>query len=499
MSKMSDDFHQRFHGFKAVKREHKEQGKSDYYYIDPRYKNDDPPGEIDVPSENSPNPLLNEILADDMDKNPEDYYIWHTVGDEKVRDYHAAREGKVFNWYIPPAGGHPGEDYNCRCWAEPYEPDEYSDEGLIVDVSGLYAENRDKGKQKQPQSYTTEQGNMTADVPVQFLKLPEREAKNSKGKKVVPLVPIPTPKPKITQAQTTTNKIVSAPTRKPLPANATLEQMLQRYILEHSSNLQQNLPQLNDTNSYTTELGNMALDVPIQFIKNVENEEQISRRLFDEIYYSKTDTEGNLLYKGTDKHEGGFSDRKNDLGGKTNYGITQSSLDEYNSWNHPLKKGIDFPKDVKQLTQKQSKQILYEMYYMRYGINQIANIRIARNVFDEEMNQGTAAGFDLAAAINEYKNVRFPYNSIISDSLAKSVNSLSENETIEMNDILTQKRMDRYFYSVDKHPEKNINNLRGWYNRASTYYSNPKIFENLYKSKVDYYIQKKYPQYYNGK
>ena len=57
----------------------------------------------------------------------------------------------------------------------------------------------------------------------------------------------------------------------------------------------------------------------------------------------------------------------------------------------------------------------------------------------------------------------------------------------------------KYFYSVDIHPGKNINNLRRWYNRASTYYSNPKIFENLYKPKVDYYIQKKYPQYYDGK
>ena len=391
-----------------------------------------------------------------------------------------------------------GEDYNCRCWAEPYKPERYADKPMIIDVSGILPENANKDKKIPEGSYITEQGNMTTDTPVQFLKLPETEKSDNQVHNV-PLIPIPSPKPKVTEFQTTTQKIVPVPTRKPLPENATLEQMLQRYILEHSPNMQQIPPQLNSTNNYTTELGNMTTDVPIQFVKNGENKEQNSKQLFDEIYYSKIDTKGNILYKGTDKHEGGFSDRINDLGGKTNYGITQFSLDEYNSWNHPFKKGIDFPKDVKQLTSEQSKQILYEMYYKRYGINLITNIKIARNVFDEEMNQGTAAGFDLVSAINEYKNKKFPYNKIISDNLAESVNSLSEKETTEMNDILTQKRMNRYFYSVDKHPEKNINNLRRWYNRASTYYSNPEIFENLYKSKVDYYIQKKYPQYYNGK
>ncbi len=45
-------------------------------------------------------------------------YIWRTVKDGDVRPAHAAREGKIFSWTNPPKGGHPGEDYNCRCWAE---------------------------------------------------------------------------------------------------------------------------------------------------------------------------------------------------------------------------------------------------------------------------------------------------------------------------------------------------------------------------------------------
>lgn len=138
MSKLRDDLYQRLHGFKSVKRSHKKQEQSDWYYLNPRYDTDgDPRGEIDVPSENSFNPKLSSILADDMNENPEDYYIWRTEKDDRVRGKHAEREGKIFNWHIPPERGHPGEEYNCRCWAEPYRPEKTADKPMIVDVSGL--------------------------------------------------------------------------------------------------------------------------------------------------------------------------------------------------------------------------------------------------------------------------------------------------------------------------------------------------------------------------
>jgi SPP1 gp7 family putative phage head morphogenesis protein len=46
-------------------------------------------------------------------------YVWRTSLDERVRDEHAQREGKKFDWSDPPADGHPGEAINCRCYAEP--------------------------------------------------------------------------------------------------------------------------------------------------------------------------------------------------------------------------------------------------------------------------------------------------------------------------------------------------------------------------------------------
>lgn len=48
-----------------------------------------------------------------------DKYRWRTSLDERVRNSHAAREGKVFAWSDPPEDGHPGEPIQCRCYAEP--------------------------------------------------------------------------------------------------------------------------------------------------------------------------------------------------------------------------------------------------------------------------------------------------------------------------------------------------------------------------------------------
>lgn len=47
-------------------------------------------------------------------------YRWRTVGDERVRDSHDAKNGQIFSWDDAPADtGHPGEDFQCRCQAEP--------------------------------------------------------------------------------------------------------------------------------------------------------------------------------------------------------------------------------------------------------------------------------------------------------------------------------------------------------------------------------------------
>lgn len=46
-------------------------------------------------------------------------YIWRTADDEKVRPTHDENDNLTFRWDSPPSTGHPGEEVQCRCTAEP--------------------------------------------------------------------------------------------------------------------------------------------------------------------------------------------------------------------------------------------------------------------------------------------------------------------------------------------------------------------------------------------
>ena len=135
-----DEIYLQLHGYKPIKRNNPQKGESLWYYLDPRgTDNVSEMKMIDVPSRYVPNPKIVDIVKDDMKRHPEDYYVWRTMEDEKVRDSHAVREGHIYNWNLAPVGGHPGEDYNCRCYAEPYKPqeDEVKDEGLEELLIGI--------------------------------------------------------------------------------------------------------------------------------------------------------------------------------------------------------------------------------------------------------------------------------------------------------------------------------------------------------------------------
>jgi hypothetical protein len=79
-------------------------------------------------------PIDISIKALTAQERPTSHYIWRTAGDDKVRSSHAANNGRIFAWDNPPATGHPGEDYGCRCVAEPYNSGqgEYANQVLIA-------------------------------------------------------------------------------------------------------------------------------------------------------------------------------------------------------------------------------------------------------------------------------------------------------------------------------------------------------------------------------
>ncbi len=62
------------------------------------------------------NGKLSEIRQREADVT---HYVWRSMDDEKVRGSHAENDDRIFAWDEPPSTGHPGEEFNCRCYAEP--------------------------------------------------------------------------------------------------------------------------------------------------------------------------------------------------------------------------------------------------------------------------------------------------------------------------------------------------------------------------------------------
>lgn len=68
-------------------------------------------------------------------------YIWRTQRDQRVRDSHIVMEGTVQDYdQAPIVEGrplHPGDDYNCRCYAEPVIDDTQGDESPADRIAAL--------------------------------------------------------------------------------------------------------------------------------------------------------------------------------------------------------------------------------------------------------------------------------------------------------------------------------------------------------------------------
>ena len=71
---------------------------------------------------------INQLRQEDLGI---EQYIWRSQDDDKVRASHAEYDDQVFLWDAPPAGGHPGEAHNCRCYAEPIPLDVPRDVDLV--------------------------------------------------------------------------------------------------------------------------------------------------------------------------------------------------------------------------------------------------------------------------------------------------------------------------------------------------------------------------------
>lgn len=190
---------------------------------------------------------------------------------------------------------------------------------------------------------------------------------------------------------------------------------------------------------------------------------------FKDVYNSEYDDKGNLVYKGTDLHEGGYSNRKEDKGGRTNFGVMQGNLNEYNGWKHPYRTNYNMPKNVEDLTHEQAKTVLRENTYLRYGIDKISDKKLARQMFDQTVNPGPGATIPtFQREINKLKNTNLPGTDIVGKQTQAALNTMSEEELRELRQRMAKNRLEYYFQKVKEDPTQKAN-LNGWLVRGCSY------------------------------
>ena len=345
MSEISDDLYQRLHGFKAVQRISSDSDKSNWYYIDPRYEEGNPHREIDVNNENEVNPLLREVLAYDVWKNPSEYYIWQTVGDERVRPEHEEHDGYAFNWHIPSENGYPGSEYNCRCSAISYSPKKHK--VITVDLRGLNI------------------GDDEDDLII------------------------------------TIN-------------NAFINQVLSETLYK------------DDEVDYSL----YGEGFTKEFIDQMLNDDEFQRILNEYII----------------PNEGGFSDRINDRGGKTKYGISYRTYPD---------------EDINNLTRERANAIIYRDFYKWNGMDKLPYC-IKGFVVDYGM---TTSPLNAIRTVHKILNLP-PNGTIIGFS---TINKLSKFSEADYENFLNQYKveMNNYYNSIVKKDPSQRSNIKGWINRAN--------------------------------
>lgn len=161
------------------------------------------------------------------------------------------------------------------------------------------------------------------------------------------------------------------------------------------------------------------------------------------------------------KHEGGFSNDKNDPGGITRYGISLRFLKQ--SHIDPNGDGKEDSEDIIHLSRTQADQIYYKEWYLKYHYNQINDLSIMTDILDFSINAG---------ASQCHKIVKRAINDIINEPI--EVNGVLDKDTIEIINLIEPSilhsainHQQELFYRsiVKRNPQLKVF-LKGWILRS---------------------------------
>jgi lysozyme family protein len=144
------------------------------------------------------------------------------------------------------------------------------------------------------------------------------------------------------------------------------------------------------------------------------------------------------------KHEGGYVNDPDDLGGETNYGITKRRYPEM---------------DIKNLTKDEAKKIYYRDFYLKMGLTHIGDDLLALHVMDMGINAGKKTAISLLQQLLKGCKV----DGILGPSTGEHL--LHALQTTDMVAAYKAKRIERY-YEVSTY-RRNAKFLKGWIRRVN--------------------------------
>lgn len=151
------------------------------------------------------------------------------------------------------------------------------------------------------------------------------------------------------------------------------------------------------------------------------------------------------------KVEGGYSNDKNDKGGKTKHGIIEEEARDFG-----------YKGDMQDLTIDFAKNIYLKKYYLENKLDKVANDKVALSICDWAVNSGKNGIKNAQIAINQITNANLDVDGIIGNKTLEALNTVDPEKFLEV-----YHNLQRIYYrskvADDKAQERF---LTGWLNRV---------------------------------
>jgi len=164
------------------------------------------------------------------------------------------------------------------------------------------------------------------------------------------------------------------------------------------------------------------------------------------------------------RHEGRFSENKNDAGGATMYGISLRFL-KAARMDINLDGDIDI-NDILALTREDAKAIYKEHWWDRYFYEDISSARIAAKIFSLSINMGAKQAHKIVQSAANSLGYRLSRDGILGSKSLFAINAYTKLNEDNLIATINKYAKEFYYNLAENNPSLYVF-LQGWINRVN--------------------------------